>query len=237
MNSPIPSSTRAVLAEALERITKLLEDDAFWQKREAELAERERVEREEREAAEDALRARRFSEIPGEYQRTFDPAQSTLAKETILYCRDWTPNAGTGIGLMGATGMGKTRLLCATLRKQPCSWLYLPASKLSLAVSDQWNDAWGIAARAGATLREARRVRVLLLDDIGDEKHTEAVTAELKDLVEHRTSRSLPILWTSNLSPEQITAKHGERGAAIVRRLAEFSWSPGEGGNSKTVKQ
>jgi DNA replication protein DnaC len=224
MSTPIPSSTRAVFTEAHARFSKLLEDDAFWQKREAELAERERVEREEREAAEDALRARRFSEIPVEYQREFDPGLSKLDKETIRTCRAWTPDDGRGIGLHGATGMGKTRLLCAVLRRQQCSWLYLPASKLSLAVSDQWNEDWGIAARASSTLREARRVRVLLLDDVGDEKHTEAVTAELKDLVEHRTSRAMPILWTSNLSPEQITAKHGERGAAIVRRLGEFSW-------------
>lgn len=220
-----PESTQAVFAEAHRRFSALEADDAFWSQREALLAERERQESEERKAAAEALQARRFSEIPEEYRKEFDPALSSMDKETIRHCRAWDHKTKRGIGLLGATGMGKTRILCAVLRRQQCSWLYLPASKLSIAVSDQWQEG-SVGSRAFSTLREAKRVRVLFLDDLGDEKHTEAITAELKDLVEHRTSRGLPILWTSNLSPEQITAKHGERGAAIVRRLAEFTWTP-----------
>lgn len=56
-----------------------------------------------------------------------------------------------------------------------------------------------LGRKCPALLRETRTVKVLLLDDLGDEKYTEAVTAELKDLIEYRTSRALPLLWTSNL--------------------------------------
>lgn len=220
-----PFSIQAAFAHAHERFSILLDDEAFWDERGAWLAGKERQESEERAAAADALQARRFNEIPEVYRTEFNPSLSTMSKDTIRHCREWDHRSKRGIGLLGATGMGKTRLLCAVLRRLQCSWLYLPASKLSLAVSDQWQEG-SVGSRAFSTLREAKRVRVLLLDDLGDEKHTEAITAELKDLVEHRTSRGLPILWTSNLSPEQITAKHGERGAAIVRRLAEFTWTP-----------
>lgn len=219
-----PQGLQAVLAQAAVRFARLTEDDAFWTKREKLLAERERKARTERERQAAAEQALRLVALPARYQETFDPGRSKLAPRVLASIARWKESAPLGIGLCGATGQGKTRALCSILRRLSCSWLYLPAGRFSVAVTDQWSDHYRTASEAAGLLKEARKVKVLLLDDLGDEKHTEAVTSELKELIEYRTSRGLPLLWSSNLTPDQIKAKHGERGAAIVRRLSEFTW-------------
>lgn len=220
-----PVSLQGAFANAAKRFQRIADDDAFWREREALLATQSEQERKDRERIEAEAHALRVASIPARYREPFHPKRSRLAPRVLDAVAGWTEATPLGIGLSGATGMGKTRALCSILLRLRCTWLYLPASKLSMAVADQWSDNYRTASEAAGLLRDARRVRVLMLDDLGDEKHTEAITAELKDLIEHRTSRGLPILWTSNLSPEQITAKHGERGAAIARRLAEFTWT------------
>lgn len=219
-----PQGLQAALAQATVRFARLTEDDAFWKKRETLLAERESKALEERGRELAAERVRRLASLPARYQETFDPKRSQLGPRVLKGISIWKESAPLGIGLCGTTGQGKTRALCSILRRLSCSWLYLPAGRFSIAVSDQWSDHYRTASEAVGLLKEARTVKVLLLDDVGDEKHTEAVTAELKDLIEYRTSRGLPLLWSSNLTPDQIKAKHGERGAAIVRRLSEFTW-------------
>ena len=210
------------------RFHVLLKDDAFWEVREREIQERRR-QREESEALQAAQRrSRRLAEIPDIYRENFEEERCSLPAGLVDRVMAWRPEQsnGHGIGLVGSTGLGKTRLLVSLLISLPdrCSWLYLPAMRLSTAVADQWDDESRIVHRARRLLEDARKVKVLLLDDLGDEKGTDAVGAELKDLIEHRTSRRLPILWTSQLNAAQLEAKHGERGKAIVRRLAEFSW-------------
>jgi DNA replication protein DnaC len=219
-----PQGLQVALAQAAARFARLTEDDAFWSRREALLAEREAKARAERKREAAAERARRLAALPARYQETYDPARSRLSSRARASVSGWRESSPRGIGLCGATGLGKTRALCSILRRLSCPWLYLPAGRFSIAVSDQWADSYRTASEASGLLKEARTVKVLLLDDLGDEKHTEAVTAELKELIEYRTSRALPLLWTSNLTPDQIKAKHGERGAAIVRRLEEFTW-------------
>lgn len=221
-----PTNLQGAFASAHERFSRLLTNEALWAERDAAEAVAAMLAAKEREVKRERLHAQRIAEIPERYREPFQPHLSALSPKALSAVARWAETAKLGIGLSGATGMGKTRALCSILLRLKCSWLYLPASKLSIAVGDQWSDNYGIASEAVLMLRNAKRARVLLLDDLGDEKHTEAVTSELKDLIEHRTSRGMPILWTSNLSPEQITAKHGERGAAIVRRLAEFTWTP-----------
>lgn len=207
----------------ISKLLALSDDDEFWVKRNAEVALQREQERKERDARHLQRVREQWKAIPYEYRKAFDPSKSKIPRDTIQHCRSWQPG-GFGVGLTGTTGLGKTRLVCAMLRqyRESHSWLYLPAFEMSNYVGQQWSDDDWTAMAAVRQLRRAKRVDILVLDDLADERGTEASTAFLKELVEHRTSRSLPILWTSNADPEALARKHGTQGTAIVRRLGEF---------------
>ncbi len=207
-------------------IAKLLsvgDDEAFWSKRDAEVAALRQQEREEHDARRAQREEERWQAIPAIYRELFDPKKSRVSRDAIQHCRAWTPDAGLGIGLTGTTGLGKTRLICSVLRRfrNTHSWIYLPAFEMSNLVANQWNDDDWTAMDAVRRLNRSKRADILVLDDLGDEKSTEASTTFLKELVEHRMSHKLPILWTSNLHRDVLSAKHGVQGAAVVRRLLE----------------
>ncbi len=200
--------------------------DAFWKRREAEIAEMEKQEREEHEAEVKALRESRWRAIPATYREEFNPKLSKLPDGVIATVKAWQPSA-TGIGLMGNTGLGKTRLIVrGILSRLDCTWIFLPATEYASAVREQWSDDWGVAKAASEKLAAAKACRVLCLDDIGQESPSEAVSEAFASLIEHRTSRKKPILWTSNLGADALALRHKTRGAALVRRLKEFSLVP-----------
>lgn len=67
-------------------------------------------------------------------------------------------------------------------------------------------------------------VGALIIDDIGKTPSTERADGELFNLVEERTARRRPILWSANCNSEYLATKFGpDRGESLVRRLAEFS--------------
>jgi DNA replication protein DnaC len=207
-------------------IAKLLAvegDDAFWAERDASVLAMRQKEREERAARELQRRKERWEVLPALYRELFDPKKSRLGRDAIQHCKVWTPESGVGIGLVGATGLGKTRLITTVLRRfhESHNWVYLPAFEMSNLVAKQWSDDDWTAMDAVRRLKQAKRVAILVIDDVGDERSTEASSAFLKELAEHRMSHKLPILWTSNLTKEALAAKHGVQGAAVVRRLLE----------------
>jgi DNA replication protein DnaC len=223
---PIVQALAQATAGDMTLANALLDNDAFWEKQE-QLLELERKQKEDERKAEFAkIRDQRWKAVPAEYRVEFDPKRASMPADTVRFCRNWDADSAQGIGLIGDSGAGKTRLLVAILRKLEVPWLFLPATRFADAVRKQYDDDFGIANRAYETLRDARHVRVLLLDDMGMENATNAVTEELAGLIEHRVHRRLPILWSSNRSAIDLAAHYGARGKAIVRRLAEFSWTP-----------
>lgn len=222
-----PISTAAVFERWHRKLETLVNDDVFWQQKEAALAQQAAEERAETARQKAERQQRQLQNLPSRYRTPFDPKLAQYPAEIVQKVRQWQPgHEGIGIGLAGSTGLGKTRLLTARLQQLNCTWLYLPAARLNDLVAAIWSDHQRTADEAQDMLAKARNVRVLMLDDIGDERTTEAVSEELKDLIETRTANRLPILWTSNLSERELSTRHGSRGAAIVRRLAEYSWMP-----------
>jgi DNA replication protein DnaC len=207
----------------LSKLLALQDDDAFWAVRNAEVEVIRAREREEAEARRLAREEARWKAIPDIYREEFVPSKSKLGRDAIQHCRNWSPDSGIGIGLSGGTGLGKTRLLCAILRRFRAShsWMYLPAFEMSNLVANQWSDDDWTAMGAVRQLNRSKRVEILVLDDVGDEKSTEASTTFFKELVERRMSKKLPVLWSTNLSTDMLAVKHGPQGAAVVRRLKD----------------
>lgn len=174
-------------------------------------------------------RARRLAEIPDSHLKPFEPWRTSLPRGVVQRALDWCVEGAEdshGIGLLGPHGMGKTRLLVTLLLQLPetCSWMYLPASRLATAVKDQYDDDARVVQRARRLLSDARRVRVLLLDDMGEEDSPREAAPELEALLDHRGSCGLPVLWTSQFGVNDLAARYGGEGWAIVRRLTQASW-------------
>ena len=67
------------------------------------------------------------------------------------------------------------------------------------------------------------RVDALLFDDLGKGKMTDRAEEILYRIIEHRTANRLPLIVTTNDTPETLMQRLSpDRGPAIVRRLMEF---------------
>lgn len=154
-----------------------------------------------------------------------DARLSRAAVQSVL---GWDDNGdGVGLALRGESGKGKTRLafmLCRRLFFSGKSVAFMPATKLAQLCIDSFDDEHSIKNAARERLRSAKRVQYLLLDDLGKQKFTERAEMELYDVIETRTSNLLPIIWTANATSDDFAAMMSpDRGAPIIRRLAEFS--------------
>lgn len=132
-----------------------------------------------------------------------------------------------GLGFVGTAGSCKTRSAWMLLKRLHFSGtrVYgITATQFAKACADQWHDNPEAKARAEETLDRCRRTKVLLLDDLGKQKMTERAELELFDLLEHRTSHELPVIWTANAGKQALRQMLSpDRGEPILRRLAEFT--------------
>lgn len=135
---------------------------------------------------------------------------------------------GAGFGLMGNSGGGKTRLLFHCLHKCFEDGASIEAtnhhafSKLVMDAFSSPNEER--REKANRDLERLATVDVLLLDDLGKAPSTERCDAELENLIETRGAHLRPILWSANGHGQWLIDRFGpDRGAPIVRRLADFS--------------
>ena len=131
------------------------------------------------------------------------------------------------LGIMGASGLGKTRVISQMVRK--LIWLrhhvtWMNSSSFQWAAQHQFNSKE--SAEAVKHLHAWKRTEILVFDDIGSLKSTEVISDALYGLLEHRSANAMPILWTSNEDLEEIMAGKGITDKArrrIITRLGGFS--------------
>jgi len=81
-----------------------------------------------------------------------------------------------------------------------------------------------VGSEAKWRLLDFRRCDVLVIDDLGKGRLTEAVAGALYDLLEERTANKRVTLWTSNASLDDLLKMlPADCGGPIVRRLMDFS--------------
>lgn len=141
------------------------------------------------------------------------------------FAKDWWASAGgRGLGLWGSTGQGKTRAMFQILRRHHFAGLScfaIQSTKLAKAAIDAVaeND---VRAKNEARwlLRKCRQVYLLFIDDLGKERATPRVAAEIHEIWEYRTSHQLPILWTCERDGEWLAFQLGETyGDGLIRRI------------------
>lgn len=174
------------------------------------------------EAARSAEREAKWNTICPPLYRNTDLSHPDLSRAALACVSGW--NMERGIGLVGGSGKGKTRLLFIALRRAFDAGNVVRVythNKFSKLVMDAFmGDSRAEAARDLAALR---KTDYLMIDDLGKAPSTERADAEMEELVEHRVSHSLPILWSANAGGGWLEARFGpDRGPALVRRLAQF---------------
>ena len=155
--------------------------------------------------------------------------QSDLGRIPAVFLREieaWQFNP-VGIGLVGPAGCGKTRAAWMLLKRLHFSGVRvygITATAFAKACADQWHDNAQAQAMAEDTLTRCRRTKILLLDDLGKQKMTERSELELFDLLEHRSSHDLPVIWTANAAKGDLRKMlSSDRGEPILRRISEFT--------------
>jgi DNA replication protein DnaC len=133
----------------------------------------------------------------------------------------WTPSAGSVL-ISAPSRAGKTagcvalvhRLIAeATATADPAHIATSTAWISGLALADEWRrTAYG--TRSGL-IEHAARVRLLVLDELGQE---DARPAWLLEVLDQRYVRALPTLSTTGLRIGELTARYG---SGAVARLVE----------------
>lgn len=189
---------------------------------EAEIARRDR------ERAETNQRAARLECIPPEIRRTRINFPSFNAALWLRVER-WRPSDLEWLGIVGKPGHCKTRCLGVLVERLIMDGhrvMWTTALEFQDRVDEMRSDTRSVVAEARAYFRQVKSSAILVLDDLGKNTWNPSMERYLFDVVDHRKTHDLPILWTSNTHPIDIL-KSGDltkdRAGALIGRLLEAS--------------
>jgi len=164
-----------------------------------------------------------WSEVPKMYAET----DESRLQAVLVAAIDGYEVGPRGIGIIGKSGAGKTRTAVQILYKAHLagkSICFLKATKLTLAAQERFHADDQVKHAAEIRIRRAYRSQILLLDDLGKGRLPNSAEELLYDIVDERSERGLPIIWTSNAGSKELKEMFSsDRGIPILRRLAEFS--------------
>lgn len=116
---------------------------------------------------------------------------------------------GSGLFMMGNTGLGKTHLSLAVaaevIQKGYCVIYGSVPELLRRLDKEQFKNA------DGDTMTLVSECDLLILDDLGAENNTDRYTALLYEMINARQSRSLPMIINTNLEMEELKARYRDR--------------------------
>ena len=163
-----------------------------------------------------------WDKIPPLYR---DTDKSRLNANLVRAIDAWEYNT-IGLGFTGESGAGKTRSAILLLQRfhKTHSFYFLKATRLTQFASEKFSDEPRERLNAKQTIGICLNCKILLIDDIGKGRLTPAAEELLFDMIDTRSERGLPIIWTSNAnSRDMLSMFSQDRGTPILRRLVEFS--------------
>jgi len=154
------------------------------------------------------------------------------ANESQYACKDlfetWHPGKSPGVYLIGPSGVGKTiaghRAVLKMISALALGGYYISARHVatdcSLLATDG-NERYRAEERLTRHLFACRGRSIVMLDDLGRERHSDATAQRMSEYLELLYERRAPCAITTNLAGIQI----GERyGTDILSRLCDASW-------------
>jgi DNA replication protein DnaC len=182
----------------------------------------EQAEREKQEAL-NARKTQFWCDVPTLYQDT----DKTKLQANLVAAIDGWEYGAKGLGMIGKSGAGKTRasvLLLQRIAMTGKSICFMKAVKLTNYARDKFSDDYKEKEVATERIRQAYRSKLLLIDDIGKGRLSPTAEELLFDIVDERSERGLPIIWTSNSGAKALREMLSpDRADALIRRLAEFT--------------
>ena len=170
--------------------------------------------------AETRRTAKFVSICPPLYQRTEIKRLPTAQLKKAMAWKYGT----RGLMLQGETGMCKTRIAWEVMRR----FMVLDQPERAAVFFDAVSFGHELVSHYKAEdaedwLTRLAKVPLIFFDDLGKLKLTERAEAELFGVVERRCANELPIIVTTNDTPESVKERLTDnRGAALIRRLREF---------------
>ncbi len=171
-------------------------------KREETAARKERDEREAR------LLETIRSLIPIELRST-DRNHPKFNKPLWDKVAEWQPgDLGQWLGIVGPAGRCKTRVMALKANLMIRAGYrvgWTSAVKIQESVSMRHSSDRAMAKNANEHLQECMVVSILVLDDLGKNVWTPAFESWFFTLLDHRRNHRLPVLWTSNVHPTELS--------------------------------
>lgn len=173
-------------------------------------------------------------ELTADLNRIPTPLQALLyrphlrVREVLLPGR--VPEHGTGFGISGSAGTGKTMALAAVMMTHARHRILAEAPRLGKKATRGWLRwvRWPervntMRMQAGEQMQEVNRfitlaqnAPMLVLDDLGAERmrtgYADDWSASILDsIIDHRHNVMLPTWWTTNLDAREFIARYGSR--------------------------
>ncbi len=126
-----------------------------------------------------------------------------------------------GLLLTGSVGVGKTHL-AAAIANELISKLYVVMFGSSADIISRMKQTFHTDESELDIIDALANVDLLVLDDLGKEKASDYTSTIIYQLVNRLYEDEKPILVTTNFMSEPFIERMGEKGEAIVSRLAEM---------------
>lgn len=128
------------------------------------------------------------------------------------YCKRFAEDfseRGSGILMIGDTGLGKTHLSLSIARTLIEKGFCVAYGSVPELVRRIQNEQFGRAE--GDTLSLVTDSDLLILDDLGSENSTDWCVSMLYEIINTRQNRRLPLIINTNLDFEELTARYQDR--------------------------
>jgi DNA replication protein DnaC len=157
--------------------------------------------------------------------KTFDAFTRTHDNHKGLdIARDYSDSFPSPHGLIffGPVGTGKTHLtlaICLAQIAQGRSAIFGTVSALLDTLRATFD---GGSVKEADVVRALRSCSLLAIDDLGKEKPTDWVEAQLFDILNYRLAHAKPVIITCNMGLEAVEKRYVMNGPAIVSRIHEM---------------
>jgi hypothetical protein len=159
--------------------------------------------------------------MPEAYRETRKDALPSANMQVAL---DWEPGDKRSLLLHGTTGCGKTRVAWAVFnriwrRDFPAKAEFLPMRKVEGKIEKGFDDR-----DHGEVIEYLISVPLLVLDDLGKERLTARLEADLFAIVDERTANHAVTIITTNYNSATLSQRftNPETGPAFIRRLKDY---------------
>ena len=150
----------------------------------------------------------------------------------IMYGDKFDKTVTSGFYLYGPTGVGKSLLAKKAMAKILNKGFSAYISTVSKLMNDIKKENQSLSRD---TLNRTLDVDLLVLDDIGVERGTEFEVEQLFLILESRWREYKPIIFTSNLSLEELSVKYNDKNRLMSRIIGTCNVIRVDGQDQRTV--